>query len=404
MTTVAGAAATEAAIAVPTQEELVRRAADLVPLLRANARQCHEERRVPQENLKALAQAGLLKMTLPRRFGGFECDTKTKVRVLGELARGCGSTAWVATLYDDAAFIVSLFPDEVQDEVFADPDVHCTATLIPAGKAVRQGDGFSVSGRWPFNSGCLDAQWVAEPAIVELEPGQPEVCMFLMPYSELVIEDDWYVSGLRGTGSNTVRGQDVYVPEARMLRMADAKKGIYRSKINQQAALYRIPAMPYILTSGGATFPGLAKAAMELFLERLPGRGPIAYTSYAQRSDAAITHHQVAEAAMKIRAGDHLMLEAAEIVDQHAENRKPYAPETIPMLWGMVSYSNRLFAEAIEILRGASGASGIHESQPIQLVARDAQALATHAVMIPTTGIEHYGRALCGLEPNTPFL
>jgi hypothetical protein len=69
-----------------------------------------------------------------------------------------------------------------------------------------------------------------------------------------------------------------------------------------------------------------------------------------------------------------------------------------------VSYSTRLYGEAIETLRVASGASGIHEDQPIQLVARDAQALATHAVMMPTTGIEIYGRALCGLPPTTPFL
>ncbi|NMH90768.1 acyl-CoA dehydrogenase [Pseudonocardia bannensis] len=404
MTTVADAPAAQPSSAVPTREELVQRAADLVPLLRANARRCHEERRVPKENLQALKEAGLLQLTRPRRYGGFEIDTRTKVQVLGELARGCGSTAWVTTLYEDAAFIVSLFPDQVQDEVFADPDVKCTATLIPTATAVRQGDGFSVSGRWPFNSGCLDAQWVAEPAVVELEPGQPEVCMFLMPYSELTIEDDWYVSGLRGTGSNTVRGENVHVPEQRMLRMAEAKEGIYRSEINKNSPLYRIPAIPYILTSGGSTFPGLAKAAMELFLERLPTRGPIAYTGYLQRSDAAVTHHQVAEAAMKIRAGDHLMLEAADIVDRHAASGEPYGPEERPLLWGMVSYSNRLFAEAVEILRGASGATGIHESQAIQLVARDAQALATHAVMMPTTGIEHYGRALCGLEPDTPFL
>jgi 3-hydroxy-9,10-secoandrosta-1,3,5(10)-triene-9,17-dione monooxygenase len=389
---------------IPDPAELVRRAAALVPLLRANAQRCHRERRIPQENLDAIRDAGLFKLTLPRRFGGYEVDMRTKVAVLGEIARGCGSTAWVTTLYDDAMFLVSLFPDAVQDEVFADPDVHVTATLIPAGRAVRQGDGYSVSGRWPFNSGCLDATYVVEPAIVENDTGIPEVALFLMPYADLTIEDDWYVSGLRGTGSNTVSGQGVYVPPERVLNLADVKAGKHQSHANADSRLYRTAAIPYILTSGGATFPGLAHAALELFLERLPARGPVAYTFYGQRAEAPITHHQVAEATMKIKAADHLTYEAADLVDHKAVTGEPYGPEDGPLVWGLIAFASKLYMEAIEILRGASGASGINENVPIQLVSQDALALATHAVMIPSTGIEHYGRALCGLEPFTPFL
>jgi alkylation response protein AidB-like acyl-CoA dehydrogenase len=387
-----------------TGEELVQRAADLVPLLRANAAQAHAERRMPRENLEALEQSGILRATRPVQHGGLEIDSHTKVAMLRELARGCGSTAWVATLYNDADFIVGHFPDEVQEQVFAHENVHCTATLIPTARAERDGTGFRVNGRWPFNTGCLDATWVAEPAVVELEPGRPEVCLFLMPYAELSILDDWHVSGLRGTGSNTVVGENVHVPEKRMLRIEELKLGLGRSEANKDRPLFRIPAIPYVLTSGGSTFPGLAKAAMELFLERLPTRGPIAYTGYGQRSEAPIMHHQIAEVSMKIKSGDHLMSQACDVLTRHAQSGEPYGPTEIPELWGLVSYSTRLYSEAIEILRQASGASGIHENQPIQLVARDAQALATHAVMMPTTGIEIYGRALCGLPPDTPFL
>ncbi|NMH98744.1 acyl-CoA dehydrogenase family protein [Pseudonocardia acidicola] len=387
-----------------TGAELVQRATDLVPLLRANAAQAHGERRIPRENLRALEESGILRATRAVEYGGSEIDTQSKITMFGELARGCGSTAWVATLYSDADFIVSHFPDEVQREIFSDPNVHCTATLVPTARAERDGTGFRVSGKWPFNTGCLDGTWVAEPAVVELEAGKPEVCLFLLPYAELTILDDWHVSGLRGTGSNSVVGENVFVPEERMLRLEEFKLGFGRSENNKDRPIFRIPAVPYVLTSGGATFPGLAKAAMELFLERLPTRGPIAYTGYGQRSEAPITHHHVAEASMKIRSGDHLMRGAADIVSRHAQSGDPYEPGEIPEIWGMVSYSTRLFGEAVETLRQASGASGIHESQPIQLVSRDAQALATHAVMMPATGIEIYGRSLCGLAPNTPML
>ncbi|MDT7710389.1 MAG: 3-hydroxy-9,10-secoandrosta,3,5(10)-triene-9,17-dione monooxygenase [Pseudonocardiales bacterium] len=392
--------------AAPTGAELIQRAADLVPMLRANAPQAHAERRMPKENLKALEDSGILRATRAREYGGYEIDTHTKLGIFRELARGCGSTAWVATLYSDADFLIAHFPDEVQEQVYGDgdPSVHCTATLIPTARAERDGAGFRLNGKWPFNSGCLDGTWVTEPAVVELEAGRPEVCLFLMPYADLTILDDWHVSGLRGTGSNSVVGENVFVPEERMLRLEELKLGQGRSERNKDRPIYTIPAVPYVLTSGGGTFPGLASAVLELFMERLPTRGPIAYTGYGQRSEAPITHHHVAEASMKIRSGDHLMSGAADILSRHAQSGEPYAPGEIPEIWGMVSYSTRLYGEAIETLRQASGASGIHESQPIQLVSRDAQALATHAVMMPTTGIEIYGRSLCGLEPNTPML
>lgn len=132
------------------RSEYIQRAKDLVPLLRSNARRTDEERRLPQENIDALEKSGILRASRPVQHGGIEMDEITKFHVFSELARGCGSTGWVATLLSDASFLVSLFPDEVQAEVFADPNTHTTATLIPAGRAERDGSGFRVTGRWPF--------------------------------------------------------------------------------------------------------------------------------------------------------------------------------------------------------------------------------------------------------------
>ena len=376
----------------------------LLPALRERAQKAEDARRVPEESIAALQETGFFRMLQPARHGGLETDPVdfyTAVKLIGS---ACGSTGWVSTLYLDGNFLVALFPDEVQDEVFADPHARCTATLVPAGRAERDGSGFRVSGKWPFNTGSLHAQWVAEPAVVELEPGQPEVCFFLMRYSEVTVLDDWHVSGLRGTGSNTVVAENVHVPEQRVLRVAEAKFGNHRSAANENRALYRIPPLSYLFTSGGSTMPGLAKAALELFMDKLPGRGPIAYTGYAKRRDAPLTHFQVAEAALRIRSGEGVLIDAVETMDQRAERGTPYAPENQAELWGMVSYATRVFGEAIETLRIASGAHGIFDSEHMQLVCRDAQALMTHAVMMPTTGIEHYGRALCGLDPMTDWL
>ena len=102
-----------------TADQLAARATELVPLLRKNAREAEEIRRVPDENVEALVDSGILRMFRPARYGGMECDIRTKVAVFSELARGCASTAWAATMWVDINWLASLFSAEAQDDVFA---------------------------------------------------------------------------------------------------------------------------------------------------------------------------------------------------------------------------------------------------------------------------------------------
>ncbi|MEU4805809.1 acyl-CoA dehydrogenase family protein [Actinosynnema sp. NPDC023587] len=380
--------------------DLVDRVRALVPLLRANAARCTEDRRVPRENLDALREAGLYRAGLPRHFGGLESDMRTKFAALVEVARGCGSTAWVSTIYTDAVFLLAKFPDEVQEEVYADPEAFHCATLALPGRAVPVDGGYAVSGRWPFNSGCLDASYLLQPAVVE----GGELTHFLLSAPDVTIEDDWYVSGMEGTGSNTVSGQDVFVPHRHAIPTMRLLDQTHRSERNADSPVFRHPPLPYLLTSGVASFVGMAETAYELYLARLPRRGQVAYTGYAHHRDAPITHHQVAETRFKIDSARLLAEQAADLLDERIAAGVLCDEEDRARVWGLAGYASRLCTEAVEVLRLASGASGIATKNPIHQISRDVQALATHAIMVPTTGIEHYGRALCGVAPSTPLL
>jgi alkylation response protein AidB-like acyl-CoA dehydrogenase len=390
---------------VPSRAELVARAAELVPFLRSNAERCEQEGKLPVDNVRALEEAGLLRLTLPRRYGGYEADTRTKVEVYSELGKGCSSTAWVSGLWSDGTLFTSLLPDHVQDEVFADPNVRITVSFPLGGTvAISDGDGgYRLSGRWPFNTGCAHATYAIRSAVIDPESDAPGFGMFLVPYEGMTIVDDWQVSGLCGTGSNTVLGEDIYVPGDRMMHFADAKEGRFRSERNANTPLYRTPIASTIVTTGSIGFPGVARAALDHYLGRLEGR-PITYTTYGDQSQAPIRHHQAAEAALRIRAAEALTFDAADIVDRHAAENTPYAEGENAQIWGQVAYATELYAEAVEILRAASGASAIHKSSPMQRLARDAAALKVHAIMSPTTGLEFHGRALAGLAPNSPLL
>jgi len=163
-----------------------------------------------------------------------------------------------------------------------------------------------------------------------------------------------------------------------------------------------VPLPTFVFTSVGA-FCGLARAALELLVERLPGRD-IAYTFYVDRTEATVTHLQVAEAASKIRAAHHLFVEAADRIDAHIESRQPSSVDEQTLMWGTVAYAVRLCGEAVDIVRFASGASAIQEQNPMQRIVRDMGALTSHAFMIPTTGLEIYGQVLCGQSAKSPLL
>jgi 3-hydroxy-9,10-secoandrosta-1,3,5(10)-triene-9,17-dione monooxygenase len=396
--------AVHVAAAVDDGEGVLQRTRALVPLLRENAIRTERERKVAPENIEALAAAGVFRLTLPRSHGGYEASVATQIEVLAEVARGCGSTSWVASVYSVGTWLAALFPDDAQDEVFATPDVRVTVVATPTAVAQPVEGGYRVTGRWGFNTGCLDAHWAFLGAMLEGREDPGGHIVMLIPYDQLEIVDDWFVSGLVGTGSCTVRSDDVFVPERRVQFMQDEAAASYATpNRNAELALYRIPRAPLIVANSLGAPLGLGRAAMDAFMERLPGRR-ITFTTYDDQSSAPLTHLQVAEAAMKLDSAGFHVRRCAELVDGKAAANEPYTVEERVLVRMDLGWVTGLAREVALILQDASGATSIHERVPIQRIARDIQALALHGVLNPNTNLELYGRVLCGLEPNTILL
>jgi 3-hydroxy-9,10-secoandrosta-1,3,5(10)-triene-9,17-dione monooxygenase len=383
--------------------EVVERASALVPLLRGNALRADRERRLPPENLEALAEAGIFRITLPRRFGGYELPTTAQVDLLCELARGCGSTSWVAAVYSVGTWIVALFPDETQDEVFETPDVRVTVVGSPTGVARPVAGGYRVTGTWAFSTGCLDAHWAYVGAVEEGKELPDGHLGVLMPYDELEILDDWYVAGLRGTGSCSVAADGVFVSERRVLPMPYAMEGRYLSERNAETPLYRAAFGPFIAANSAGTPLGLGRAALEAFLDRMPGR-PITFTQYADRREAPVTHLQVGEAAIRLESAAYHARRCAALVDEKAAAGDELTLEERARVRMDLAWVTELARAATRLLQEGSGATSIHEDVPIQRISRDVEALALHAILHPKTNLELYGRVLCGLEPQAWLL
>jgi 3-hydroxy-9,10-secoandrosta-1,3,5(10)-triene-9,17-dione monooxygenase len=319
--------------------------------------------------------------------------------VLAAIARGCPSTSWVATIYSAMAWVAAAFPDEAQDEALASRDPRISGVFSPTGTAVRQDGGFVVNGRWPFNTGCHGSEWTVVVAVLGDGADAFPMCL-LVRSRELTIVDDWYASGMAGTGSNTVVAERVFVPAHRALALPDMVQGRYPARHNTGNPYFNYPLAPVLVVNAGGTPIGIARGAFETFMERLPGRG-IAYTTYTNKMEAPITHLQVGEAALKIDSADSHVSRAAALLDEQPGT--PMTKEARVRARVHVAYATGLAREAVDTLFYASGASSIQLQVPIQRFHRDMQGLANHAIMHAPTAMELYGRVLCGLEPNTPL-
>ena len=381
----------------PARPDVVGRVSGLRPLVSRHAAWAEQNRRIHDEVIEALADAGMFKLRTPARYGGYEADTRTLVDVGTELGRADGSTAWTASVYWIPTWMAGLFPQAVQDEVFATPDVRICGTLSPSAQAAPVDGGVVVNGRWGFISGAHHAHWQEVIAILVGGDAEPMPVMALVPIGDLQIVDDWHTSGLCGTGSVTTVAQDVFVPAERVLPLGVILQG------GGDSPIHRAPLLPVASASSVGTVLGLAKAAGDTFLERLPGR-KITYTAYDSQQAAPLTHRQVADATNRTDEAEFHAHRLAALVDGKAADGTQWTlPERIRARADLGAVC-RLAKQAVDIFATASGGSSIYRDVPIQRISRDVNAVNLHALMHPDTNDELYGRVLCGLEPNTLYV
>lgn len=376
--------------------DLVERAAKLLPRLAGEAERSDRERLVPAENIDALAEAGLLSILQPARYRGLQTDMRTCLEVSREVARACGSTAWTTTLLNVCSWYVGLFQGQAQEDIWADdPTTRIAGVLAPTGTAREVDGGFVVTGRWSPASGQAHAQWaiigVLRGTGTDIEPG-----MVLVPISELTVEDTWFVSGMRGTASNTLVADEVFVPAHRYLSAPDAVGGRYATPHTEEA-VYRSAFVPVSALVLAGPQLGLAQAALDLVVQKAPSR-IMTYTFYDNQAAAPTTQLAIAQAASLIDSAHlHAYRAAAEIDEAAAQGTYPDydARARMRMDTGVAAVNAR---EAIRILLSVHGAGSFAEANPLQRIWRDSETGSRHAIVSPEVSADVYGKSLVGIR------
>lgn len=389
----------EVGFSAEADEQMIANARSLVPLLAQHAQQHEDEGQLSPEVVSALSEAGFWKMAIPRRWGGLSISANAMARAAGELAKGCPSSAWVIGVMNSNGWLVSLMPDAIQEEVFAKGVARISGVGSPPGKARKVAGGYIVSGRWGYGSGSHHAEWVHCP-IAEPDGAEGPGGVFVAPIEDIQILRTWNVTGMKGTGSNTLVADELFVPKHRVILYRDGGMGSARPGAVHTGEVTDFWAPLPLLRSKGlgvlhGTVSGLLDAAIGANAQR-----PIVHTNYKQKIASPVFQAGIGEAAAWIRAAGTLMDKTTRSLDAAALGRRTTTYEERAENRGDAALALQLMNLASDKLMNLMGSSAFTTENPAQRFWRDYNIGARHAVNLSEPGFEVSGRALLGMPPE----
>lgn len=385
---------------------MVERARALAPVLRKRAERTEALRRLPPETERALHEAGLFRILQPRRLGGSELDYVALIDVAEAIAAGDASVAWNVANLASHHWMLAMFERAAQETIWGDdPDVLIASSFIfPAGHATRVTGGYRLWGHWPLSSGVEACRWNMLAAVISSDDDieASEYRIFLVPSTAYRIVDTWASSGLCGTGSHDVALDDVFVAEGMTLPVSALAGGPTPGSSVNPGPLYRLPVFalfPFVL-SGVAL--GNAEACLSDYTESARHRA--SKYNLAKIADFQAIQIKVARAGALVDSARRIMRGIS------AEAMEDAARGVVPSLIDKAryrrdgAYAVDLCTEAVTLLNGASGASALYRSSPIQRQFRDAHAISAHIAFNFDVAGGNFGRVALGLPSENPTL
>lgn len=381
-------------------ESLVERARALEPVIREHAGVAERERRLARPVVEALREAGLFRMATPRAFGGLEADLVTIARVAEEIASFDSAAGWALQAGNTGAWWASRFPAEGAAELFADgPDAVMAASFSPPHRAEAVPGGYRYTGRGPLASTVHDSRWVIMTGIVfdgdqpRQTPVGPAVAAVAMRTRDVEIVDTWQSLGMRGTDSNDVAADGVFVPAARSFLLAPT----FEPAPAFVGPLYRLPAVVSVIMVVAPVALAIARGAITALRELTDRKTPLGSTRTLRHRTAV--QAAVADAEARLRSARLLFYDALA-----AAWRRAVAGETATLdqradvlLAG--THAGRTAAEVADLMHRMGGTSGIYARSPLERHFRDAQTVRHHGFVCDGR-LETVGQAYLGVEPE----
>jgi alkylation response protein AidB-like acyl-CoA dehydrogenase len=343
--------------------------------VRAAADESEARRTMPAHLVETTRAAGLFRMAMPADLGGLELDPVRIVEAIEAISHADASAGWTTLIGNSTAFFAWLEPAAAQEMLGGNRDVVSTSMFAPMGRASRDGGDLVVEGRWPFNSGCVHADWYQTAVVVtndgqpDVRPdGRPDIRFAMFPRDGASIIDTWHALGLRGTGSHDIEVHDLRIPieytAAPMLDVTDV------------GPLSRMGFFPLLTVLMGGFPLGVARRALDELARLAPTkrRG----TSPVPIADDAKVQYDIGRADAALQAARVFLLDALDDAWTTVTSGSPLSGEqgTRIALAGQQAMSAAV--AAVDQAFVVAGAGAVYADHPLQRCFRDIHTANQH--------------------------
>jgi alkylation response protein AidB-like acyl-CoA dehydrogenase len=371
----------------------------LRPLIEARRAEAEEARRLTDDVVEALREAGAFRLSTPTELGGFELPLVGALDVYEAFGRVDGPVAW-NVWNGNLGFAAALLGPDAASEIWGSgPDPIVANSARPAGGAVPTDGGYVLSGRWDIVSAVDIADWVALFALVmadgvpgHVADGIPDVRVFFVPRGSFIVVDTWHTSGMRATGSNSVVVDGAFVPEARVV------SPFARARIDRP--LYRVPAFTIASFGAAPVVVGQAQAA----IDEVVGFAPVKATDSGQVL-AARPHAQsgLGAAQTALDAARALLRATTAAIDTTAAVGEPVTLAQRAALRAAMSHAASVARDVLGTCYELASSTSVFAGTAIERIVRDGRVAAQHMILA-RTHLDIRGRLMLGLDPGTPLV
>ncbi len=387
----------------PTLDEILRRAEGLLPALRERAHEAETLRRLPDATVKDLYATGMMRLLQPKRYGGYEMDWAAHAEAARVIARACSSTAWVVAVVGAHAAILARMPKQCQDEVWGpnQDQIIATASARKDGTARQVDGGYIVTGTWRFASGVDHADWCMVPAPVEAgERGlhdAPGFLRVLMPKADYEIQDTWFVSGVKASGSKDVHCDEVFVPEHRVMdSRATFAPNPPGAAVNPEHYLYRLEFGPYFGSSLLGPMLGAAEGAYADYRDITAVREGALFGGKV--AGMVQVQQRLAESAAEIKAARLVYESNNRLLHERGAAGKGLNHDEMLEMNRDRAFVAKLLIGAVTRLVRQMGAMGLYDDNPVQRHYRDLSAMGTQIAVNWDRNVTPFGKSELGLD------
>jgi len=341
---------------------------DQLPRIAEHAPWAEAHARLHEEALAAIVAAGVPRLYLPATLGGYEVDPVTCAMVCESLAAVDSAAAWHVMVFNAARLMAAGWPESTVEALWQDtPDLLVAASGHTPLHAEPDGNGFVVSGRNSFVSGCHHAHYLMSPALV----GDAQHTA-IVPMSGCHIVDNWDPLGMRGSGSNDVIVERVHVAAHFVLPQSapDASRNRH-----YQGTLYRCPSR--------VVFATYIPVALGLARQGLDALAMLAGAKVPYASDLKLRHRSIAQihygrALAKYRSVRGYFYDALQSAWEQALEGVEFSSEQRADLYLAGTHTMQTCGEVVRHVADAAGSSATARGRPLERVLRDMETLRHH--------------------------